>query len=114
MASLTNQEIVSHEFLLDMYNDEYFPNFLVDKVKQILIKACEQIEDKKPESESDLLLITHLAVEKINALEEEFEENDSELETGAREAMAASFEFIVKAYGFNDVDIEEVIAPREW
>jgi hypothetical protein len=28
--------------------------------------------------------------------------------------MGAEFEFIVRAYGFQDVDIEDVIAPRDW
>jgi hypothetical protein len=114
MASISNQEILDYDFLRGMYNDGYFPDFLVDKIKNILISVCQQIEDKKPESENDLFSITHPAVELINELEEEFEENDSELETEAREVMGADFEFIVKAYGFSDVDIEDVIAPREW
>lgn len=38
---------------------------------------------------------------------------DSEREANAREILAADFDFIVKAYGF-DLDIEEVIAPRDW
>ncbi len=111
---LTNKEILNHEFLRDMYNDDYFPDFLVDKVKDIFLDVCCQIEEKKPKSQSDLFLITHQAVEKINVLEEEFEEHESELETAAREAMGDEFDFIVKIYGFNDVDIEDVIAPREW
>jgi hypothetical protein len=28
--------------------------------------------------------------------------------------MGAEFAFIVESYGFADVDIEDVIAPREW
>jgi hypothetical protein len=43
----------------------------------------------------------------------EFEENDSELETAARKAIAEDFERIATAYGF-DADIEELIAPRDW
>ena len=111
---LTNKKILNHEFLRGMYNDDYFPDFLVDKIKGILLDVCCQIEEKKPESHSDLFLITHQAVEKINVLEKEFEENESELETVAREVMGDEFDFIVKMYGFNDVDIEDVIAPREW
>jgi len=112
--SITNPEILNYSFLQGMYKDGYFPDFLVDKIKSILIDACQQIEEKKPSTENELFLITHLAVEKINDLEEEFEENNSELETEAREVMGADFDFIVKTYGFKDVDIEDVIAPREW
>ena len=60
-----------------------------------------------------LYALTHAATEEFNALAEEFEENDSELETAAREAIAEDFEWIAKAYGF-DADIEELIAPRDW
>jgi len=112
--TVQNVKIQAHDFLRDMYNDDYFPGFLVDKIKAILIELCEEIEKKNPQSPDDLLVLTHAATEKINALEDEFSENDSELETAAREAMGADFEYIVKAYGFTDVDIEDVIAPREW
>jgi hypothetical protein len=110
----TNAQITSRPFLAEMYADDYFPDFLVDKIKAILLDLCEQIERERPQDDQALLKLTHAATERINALAEEFEENDSELETGAREAMAAEFDFIVRAYGFADVDIEEVIAPRDW
>lgn len=58
--------------------------------------------------------MTHAATEKINELEGEFEEHDSELETVAREVMAGDFDYIVRAYGFTEVDLEDVIAPRDW
>ena len=111
---ITNEKIVSHDFLTGMYRDDYFPDFLVDKIKAILVSLCEEIEDNNPQTDEGLLQLTHAATERINELEEEFEDNDSELETGAREVMAENFDFIVKAYGFDKVDIEDVIAPREW
>ena len=114
MNAIRNQAILNHDFLRDMYNDGYFPDFLVDKIKSILISVCLDIESKKPDSDEALFEITHAAVEKINELQEEFEENDSELETGDREAMGSDFDFIVRTYGFVEVDIEDVIAPREW
>lgn len=112
--AIFNEKIRNHQMLLDMYADGYFPNFLVDKIKAILFDLCEQIEREEPTDDESLLKLTHAATERINALAEEFEENDSELETGAREAMGAEFDFIVRAYGFADVDIEDVIAPRDW
>ncbi|MPN01681.1 hypothetical protein SDC9_148892 [bioreactor metagenome] len=36
------------------------------------------------------------------------------METAARECIAADFEAIAKAYGFEDADVEELIALREW
>lgn len=112
--TITNEQLKHYDFLRGMYSDGYFPNFLVDKIKNILVCLCEQIESENPQDAQTLLKLTHTATEKINDLEEEFEENDSELETGAREVMGADFDHIVKAYGFLDVDIEDVIAPRDW
>ena len=112
--SLSNESMKKYSFLKDMYNDGYFPNFLVDKIKAILIDLCEKIEKETPNNSESLFVLTHAATEKINDLDEEFEDNDSELETGARESMGEDFEYIVRAYGFNDVDIEDVIAPRDW
>lgn len=111
---VSNEKIRNRELLAEMYADGYFPNFLVDKIKAILLDLCEQIEREQPKDEQSLLKLTHAATERINGLSEEFEENDSELETGAREAMGAEFDCIVRAYGFEDVDIEDVIAPRDW
>lgn len=111
--AITNPKIADHKFLKEMYDDDYFPNFLVDKCKGILVELCIQIETKKPSTDAELFEFTHAATERINDLAEDFEDNESELETGAREALGADFAFITEAYGF-DVDIEEVIAPRDW
>ena len=112
--ALNNQIMNNYDFLRGMYNDGYFPDFLVDKIKKILIDLCEKIEQQNPPDNDSLLVLTHAATELINKLDEEFGENDSELETVAREVIAENFETIVKAYGFDAVDIEDVIASREW
>jgi hypothetical protein len=43
-----------------------------------------------------------------------FYENDSEIETVARDCIGMDFEFIANAYGFENVDVEELIATRDW
>ncbi len=111
---ITNAMMRDYSFLAEMYDDEYFPDFLVDKCKAVLVSLCEQIEENEPKEEDELFELTHSAVDSINALESEFEENDSELETGAREALAEDFGVILNAYGFEDVDLEEAISNREW
>lgn len=110
---LKNEKIKSYSFLKGMYSDSYFPSFLVDKIKVILIDLCGDIETQSPKSLEELYELSHKSTEKINDLENKFFENDSELETVAREIIAADFEFISNAYGF-DADIEELIAPRNW
>lgn len=112
--TIRNAQMNDHAFLRGMYDDGYFPDFLVDKVKSILMTLCGEIEAANSLDHDVLLTLTHRATEKINALQDEFDENHSELETVARDVIASDFEYIVRAYGFKDVDIEDVIAPRDW
>ena len=111
---ITNEKINNHGILREMYQDAYFPDFLVDKVKAVLIDLCEQIEGQKPKSLEQLYALTHAATDKINDLQDEFEDNESEIETAARDAIGMDFEFIAKAYGFDHADVEELIATRDW
>ncbi|MCR4033567.1 MULTISPECIES: DUF5713 family protein [Flavobacterium] len=111
--NLKNEKMKNYVYLKDMYADSYFPKFLVDKVKTILIELCVDIEKTSPKDLDELYKLTHKATIKINDLQNEFFEHSSEIETGARESIGADFDFISKAYGFN-ADGEELIAPREW
>lgn len=109
-----NELIQTRAFLQQMYDDDYFPQHVVDKGKQILVRLCESIEKEKPADIPALYELTHAATEEFNALQQEFEDAGSELETAAREAIGEEFWFIAKAYGFDKADSEELIAPREW
>lgn len=111
---IQNEKIKQYPFLREMYSDGYFPNFLVDKCKSILIELSAKIETQKPENLTALYELTHAATDRFNDMENEFHENDSEIETGARECIAEDFMFISIAYGFENADIEELIATREW
>lgn len=111
---LTNERVRNYAFLKDMYSDAYFPAKLVDKSKTILVNLCFQIEDKRPASLEGLYGLTHAATDKFNDLQDEFYENESEIETVARECIAEDFRFIATAYGFEAADTEELIATRDW
>lgn len=110
---ITNPKLKDYAFLEEMYEDGYFPNFLVDKGKAILIRLCEQIESEKPTDANGMYKLTHAATEAFNDLQDEFHENESEIETAARDCIGMDIDYIVKAYGF-DLDVEEVISPRDW
>ncbi len=112
-SALQNPVMRDRAILADMYADDYFPKHLVDECKAIMVQVCHRIESEKPKELEALYVITHDATERLNGLQEVFEENGSELETGAREALGAEFDVIAKAYGF-EADVEELIAPREW
>ena len=112
-TEIQNKAILEHAFLADMYSNSYFPKFLVDKGKTILLELCAQIEKQAPKNLEALYQLTHAATIRFNELGDEFFENDSEIETAARECIAADFEFIAVTYGFQP-DTEALIAPREW
>lgn len=113
-TELSNETVRAYSFLREMYMDSYFPDELVDKGRDILLDLCFEIEETKPSGLEELYELTHAATDRFNELQEEFDENGSELETGARESIAADFEFIANAYGFSDADMEELIATRDW
>jgi hypothetical protein len=109
-----NLKIDASKLLEGMYRDGYFPNFLVDKVRDVILDACREIEAENPKTYEDLYAITCRATEKINDLQEDFEENDSEIETVARDDIAVTFGYVAKTYGFPDADLEELVATRDW
>lgn len=112
--TLKNEQLRTYAFLEDMYSDDYYPNHVVDKGKAILVTFCHQIEQTQAKDLAALYKLSHAATEQFNDLQEDFENNDSELETGARECIAQDFAFIASAYGFVNADIEELIATRDW
>jgi Family of unknown function (DUF5713) len=113
-TNLTHPKTQVHAFLADMYNDQYFPRPLVDKGKAILVELCAKLEASTTLNDAAVYALTHAATEEFNALGAEFEESGSELETAARESIASDVGFILRAYGFEHLDLEEAIAPRDW
>ncbi|CCN72760.1 DUF5713 family protein [Vibrio nigripulchritudo] len=111
--TLKNEALKEYEFLKGMYRDQYYPNFLVDKGKDILINLCTNIESQSPKTKEEVLKLTHQATDKFNDLQEAFWQHDSEIETVAREYIAEDFISILKAYGF-EIDIEDAISTRDW
>lgn len=100
------------EYLKDMYIDRYFPNFLVDKVKAELVKVVGFLEQGNQNIE-EIQAELDLAIHSINDLAEEFDENDSEIETVARESIAQTVVDILAFFGI-EIDIEEAIRERDW
>ncbi|MGW3229772.1 DUF5713 family protein [Kitasatospora sp. NPDC001095] len=112
--AITNQRVAEHAFLWGMYRDPYFPDHIVDKGKAVLVRLCERIEAERPADLTALYVLSHAATEEFNLLEAEFEAAGSEIETVAREEIAEDFWIVATAYGFTDVDVEELVAPRNW
>ena len=102
----------NYKLLEEMYQDEYYPNFLVDKVKGELQKVIYLLEKSEKNTEIIQEKLDE-AVCAINDLQEEFYENDSEIETVARDCIGVTVEYILKWFGI-DIDTEEAIRERDW
>ena len=97
--------------LYEMYDDDYYPNFLVDKIKAEL----DKVEAVLTAGETNTAVIqTHLdtMTRAINDLEDEFDANDSEIETVARESIGEAVDYLLQKYRF--ADLEEALREREW
>ena len=79
----------NYKLLDEMYQDDYYPAFLVDKVKDELQKVIDLLESGETNTDAVQETLDE-AVCGINDLQEEFDEHDSEIETVARECIAAT------------------------
>ena len=102
----------NYELLAAMYRDGYFPDFLVDKIKELVQNMISFLETE----EKDLEIVQNKFDEmtlSINDLQAEFEENESELETVARESIAETIEYILQWFDIG-IDVEDAIGERDW
>ncbi len=98
--------------LEDMYKDEYYPKFLVDKVKAEIEKVIKLLET----GETNVDIIQEKLDEitcAINDLQEEFWDNNSEIETVARDCIGETIYYILEWFNI-PIDIEEAIRERDW
>ena len=102
----------NYQLLADMYQDGYFPDFLVDRVRELLQNVIAYLETGEQDLEKIQKQFDEMTLA-MNDLQEEFEENDSELETGARESIGETVEYILKWFQI-DLDVEDAIRERDW
>ena len=72
-SSLGNPLVREHAFLAGMYADGWFPDSLVDRVKAVLVRLCQNIEAIRP-----------------------------------------NMVFIAESYGYQELDSEDIVGPRDW
>lgn len=99
-------------YLKDMEEDSYYPSFLVDKLKALLVDLVEFLEPENKDN-NEIQAKCDEITEAINNLQEEFEENDSEIETVARESIFVTVSEILEYFNI-DIDPEEAIRQRDW
>ena len=103
---------MDYKLLDEMYQDEYYPDFLVDKVKVELQKVINLLESGETDTEIIQEKLDE-AVCAINDLQDEFDENDSEIETVARDCIGVTVGYILEWFGV-PIDMEEAIRERDW
>lgn len=102
----------NYRLLEDMYQDGYFPDFLVDKINTLVQNVITFLESGERDIEKIQKKFDEMTIA-INDLQEEFEENDSEIETGARESIGDTVAYILQWFDI-DLDVEDAISEREW
>ncbi|TKI65064.1 hypothetical protein FC752_09770 [Lysinibacillus varians] len=95
-----------------MYEDSYYPTFLVNKIKENIMKLVHFIEEGNHTIEEVQEKLDEMTVA-INELQDEFYEHDSEIETVARDSIAITVEEILQYFEI-DIDIEEAVRERDW
>jgi hypothetical protein len=109
-TTLQNDAMFKYEFLNDIRNDKYYPPGTWERGVDILVRLCAAFERDKPMDAAGVFGLTHAATEEFNAMLDD----EIDLETVARECIAADIMAILAAYGHGTLDIEEAIAPRDW
>lgn len=102
----------NYKLLDEMYRDEYYPDFLVDEVKDELQKVISLLENDEQNTEVIQEKLDE-AVCAINDLQEDFDENDSEIETVARDCIGETVGYILEWFNI-PIDTEEAIRERDW
>ena len=102
----------NYKLLKEMYEDDYYPVFLVDKVRDELQKVIDLLETGETNTDVIQEKLDEVVCA-INDLQEEFDENDSEIETVARDSIGVTVDYILKWCGIS-IDIEEAIRERDW
>ena len=102
----------NYKLLDEMYQDDYYPAFLVDKVKDEIQKVIDLLESGETDTEVVQEKLDE-AVLAINDLQEEFDENESEIETVARDCVGVTIDYILKWFDI-PIDMEEAIRERDW
>lgn len=108
--NISNPQVTAYPFLKALYADDYYPDHVLDRGRDILLRLCERIETERPADLAALYVLTQAATEEFN----ELQGDDFDIETIGREAIAEEFWFVAQAYGFAEADVEELIATRDW
>lgn len=98
--------------LEDMYDDGYFPDFLVDKVKGLVQEVIAFLETGETDLDQIQQKFDQMTIA-VNDLQDEFDKNGSEIETMARESIGETVEYILRWFDI-ELGVEDAIRERDW
>ena len=108
MDSFDDQYILLEE----LYEDSFYPDFLIDKIKYLLEDFINFVE-QKPKNMADVGDKIYDLIQNANSLQYEFLDNDSEYDNIAREYLIRNLEYIIQWFHL-PINLEESLAEREW
>lgn len=108
MDSFDDQYILLEE----LYEDSFYPDFLIDKIKYLLEDFINFVE-QKPKNMADVGDKIYDLIQNANSLQYEFLDNDSEYDNIARECLIRNLEYIIQWFHLL-INLEEALAEREW
>ncbi len=113
MTKVGNEVLdLANRYLAGMYEDDYFPDFLVEKIEMAIIEVAEFLEKGQYTDEVIQNKLDEMTV-KINKIQEEFWAHDSEIETFAREEIADSVDHLLDQHKIQ-IDLEDALRNRDW
>ncbi|KCX36220.1 hypothetical protein J577_2607 [Acinetobacter sp. 263903-1] len=104
---------MNDELLTPMFEDEYYPDELVSRIKQLLLQFSEKITASSL-SHTDIYSSAQEIIVQINKMKPKFEQMDSSLDDAAADYIAEAMMMVVQEAGYLDIDMEELVANREW
>ena len=99
--------------LLPMFDDEYYPDILVAEVKQHIHQFSKKVS-RTDLSESEIYRFAHQTLIEINEMKPQFEDLDSSLDDTAADYIAEAMMMVVQDSGYLEIEMEELVANREW
>jgi predicted nuclease with TOPRIM domain len=95
-----------------MYEDPYYPKFLVDDLKSLLLRLVEYLYEQGRSREEIQEKFDETTIN-INNLQERFHDNDSEIDDVASDCLKIDVEYILKYFAL-DLTVEEALRERAW
>ena len=104
---------MNDDILLDMYDEGYYAEHLVDRVKHLLnadfAKAIQTVKN-----DADIYHAANEVIRKINKLKPLFEEAECELDGVAADHISEAMMMLLQDEGYFDIDQQELLAAKEW